>query len=382
MAPIKLVEWNIGWLNDLFKYDKDGNAQFLPDGCKTTHDSKVTVAKRREEIVGALNDLDADVVVMLEAPKWPKALELFFQQPDLNGHGNWKTHLQVTRYDKWKNTADPKVPPECQQEEPDQVDPQPGEKENADQNIGIAVRTDKGVFTQECFNNLHDTLPNDFDNFLEDIDDDGIKELYRFARSPLYVEIYPQNGAPFRLMGLHLKSKLVASAYEWSKWWATADANRRKILAETTHIRLDFLDPYLTDKLGNTPTSNIPLIVCGDINDGPGMDASEKRLLGSGVERLMGNVWIPELCLGNALFDTLDQKNKAALNFYPLYTTEFRDPIFNNVTQKEWIDHVLYTKAGAQAGTPWVSSAKIHKEIIDNHNEASDHYPVSVLVTS
>ncbi len=32
----------------------------------------------------------------------------------------------------------------------------------------------------------------------------------------------------------------------------------------------------------------------GDINDGPGLDASEKRLYGSGIERLMGTVWTPE----------------------------------------------------------------------------------------
>ena len=35
-----------------------------------------------------------------------------------------------------------------------------------------------------------------------------------------------------------------------------------------------------------------PLIVCGDIDDAPGLDASEKRLFGSGVERLVGAVWI------------------------------------------------------------------------------------------
>ena len=31
----------------------------------------------------------------------------------------------------------------------------------------------------------------------------------------------------------------------------------------------------------------------GDINEGPGLDASEKRLYGSGIERLMGTVWTP-----------------------------------------------------------------------------------------
>jgi hypothetical protein len=95
-------------------------------------------------------------------------------------------------------------------------------------------------------------------------------------------------------------------------------------------LRLGFLDPYLTDD----ETKSIPLIVCGDINDGPGLDASEKRLFGSAIERLMGMVWKPELCLHNALFDTLKDKDKANLNFSRIHTTSFKDPIFNNTCGK------------------------------------------------
>jgi hypothetical protein len=38
-------------------------------------------------------------------------------------------------------------------------------------------------------------------------------------------------------------------------------------------------------------------LVCGDINDGPGMDACEKWLFGNVVERFMVSVWKPALCL-------------------------------------------------------------------------------------
>jgi len=50
-------------------------------------------------------------------------------------------------------------------------------------------------------------------------------------------------------------------------------------------------------------TRDTPL-VCGDINDGPGLDASEKRFFGSRIGRLIGTVWKPEMCLRNALFDS------------------------------------------------------------------------------
>jgi endonuclease/exonuclease/phosphatase family metal-dependent hydrolase len=136
--------------------------------------------------------------------------------------------------------------------------------------------------------------------------------------------------------------------------------------------------------LTQAETAPIPLIVCGDINDGPGLDASEKRLFGSGIERLMGTVWKPELCLHNALFDSLKDKEKINLDFASITTASFQDPIFNNTWQREWIDHILYT---GNSGPPWVSQARVNTVMADKqpiwkkYKFASDHYPVSVLVT-
>src|ERR671914_753430 len=198
---------------------------------------------------------------------------------------------------------------------------------------------------------------------------------------PLYVQINPKDGNGFRVLGLHLKSKGIFGAYEWSKWWQIADANRRKILAQASQIRLRFLDPYMTD----SATKEIPLIVCGDINDGPGLDASEKRLFGSGIERLMGTVWRPELCLHNALFDSLQDEEQAELDFEAIATTSFQDPIFNNTWHEEWIDHVLYTESPDES---WVVNAKVHGRMPDGtpiwerFEHASDHYPVSAAVTT
>jgi hypothetical protein len=80
------------------------------------------------------------------------------------------------------------------------------------------------------------------------------------------------------------------------------------------------------------------------------MDASERRLFGSGIERLMGNIWQPGLCLGNALFDALKPKEQSELNLSSIYTTSYSDPIFNNVYQKDWIDHMLYSKQRESTG--------------------------------
>jgi hypothetical protein len=96
---------------------------------------------------------------------------------------------------------------------------------------------------------------------IPDTDNDDLKEQHKFDRRPLHAEIFPQVGKPFRILGLHLKSKGIFEAYEWSKWWEKADANRKKILAQATQIRVKFLDPFLADPA----TSGTPLIVCGDI---------------------------------------------------------------------------------------------------------------------
>jgi endonuclease/exonuclease/phosphatase family metal-dependent hydrolase len=344
MPKLKLIVWNMEWMNDLFVAG-NGPAEFRRDEEKPFHNQNSTVRGRRTDLAGVINDLAPDVVVAVEAPSRPEELGLFF---DLDVAGDWRVGLQVS----------------------------PGQS----QNIGIAIRTDTGRFADEPLKLCDTREDSSFDPFLEDTDNDGIKEQHRFERRPLYAEVTPKEGRPFRVLGLHLKSKGIFNAYEWSKWWETADANRKKLLAQTGRIRAGFLDPYLK----GDETREIPLIVCGDINDGPGMDACEKRLLGSAVERLMGRIWNPELCLGNALFDSLNAKDKEELDFSSIYTTSFRDPIFNNVYQQEWIDHILYSKC---RGGEWVTGGAVNQKMPDGvpiwkkYPHASDHFPVSVDVS-
>jgi endonuclease/exonuclease/phosphatase family metal-dependent hydrolase len=350
MSELKLVCWNMEWLNDLFKEDeKQGKTEkppvFRADGDKAAHNKDATVRQRRDALSGVLKELDPDIVVIIEGPSRASELKLFFDT-DL-APGTWETWLQDT----------------------------PGSV----QNVGIAVRTDTGKFESIPLTGFDAATRPELTGFDYDVDDDGIVEHYRFERWPLLVEIAPKGGMKFRVMGLHLKSKGIFGAYEWSKWWQVADANRRKILAQTSHLRFSFLDPHLTD----ASTKGIPIIVCGDINDGPGLDASEKRLYSSGIERLMGNVWRPELCLSNALFESLKPDDQKNLRFEKLATTRFSDPIFNDMYHEEWIDHILYS----HRSKAWVSSGAVHAMMADKkpiwvkYKHASDHYPVSVKLT-
>ncbi|MFD1143826.1 hypothetical protein ACFQ4C_22040 [Larkinella insperata] len=346
MEKLNVLLWNMEWMNDLF----DSSGTFRPDDAVPQHAPDTTVRTRRTQLSGVIAEIDPDVVIVVEGPNTDKELQLFF---DTDITGTWITKVQPTK--------------------------------GSSQLVGCAIRTDRGKFDAANPLKFFDTANKDqfpeFQPFDIDTEDDGVIERYRFERSPLYVELRTAGGHSVRFLGLHLKSKGIFDAYEWSKWWEVADANRRKLLAQATQIRLNFLNKYLL----NEDTRNIPLIVCGDINDGPGLDASEKRILGSGIERLMGTVWYPALCLGNALFDyCLTPADRLNLRFEKIYTTSFRDPIFNNTWHKEWIDHVLYSRNRPQ---PWVTSARIYTEmpdgrkIWDKYPHASDHMPVSVEIS-
>ncbi len=270
MSTVKLVIWNMEWMNDLFTAG-DGPASFREDDVTPQHSPKTTVRRRRDDLSGVLNELQGDIVVVVEGPNRSDELQLFF---DKDVEGEWKAHIQKTKQ---------------------QV-----------QNIGIAIRTDNGKFAEPPLEPFDTKEISAFEHFMIDIDDDGIEENYRFERLPLYTKVILASRKEFRILGLHLKSKGIFDAYEWSKWWQVADANRRKLLAQATQLRTGFIDPYLQSEESNS----IPLLVCGDINDGPGLDASEKRLFGSTIERLMGLVWFPELCLRNALFERLTAKER------------------------------------------------------------------------
>lgn len=340
MTAIRFMVWNMEWLNDLFAAGKP--ARFRPDAEKTAHGDSdaVTIAVRKAALRGVLTELAPDVVVVVEGPSELAELQLFFDDwmPDA-----WAVHLQKTA--------------------------------RSAQNVGIAVRKDPAKFAAAPITAVNTAVEGTFNDFIVDIDDDGVEESYRFERRPLYAHIHFANGKQVRVLGVHLKSKGIFSAYEWSRWWQVSDGNRRKILAQASHIRGKFIEPYLTD----AATKDIPLIVCGDVNDGPGLDASEKRLFGSGIERLMANVWRPDLSLRNALFDALPAKDQRDLDFASIATTSFKDPIFNNVYHREWIDHVLYTP---NAGGAWLKNARVAdtmpdgKKIWTKYRHSSDHSPV------
>ena len=245
-------------------------------------------------ITDVINALAPDIVVVVEAPNRQTELDHFFGSRRNSGfgqlNGSWRTHLQATH--------------------------------GSSQAIGIAWRTDTGFLDDDSIADLRSKNDACTRQFLIDVDGDGVREAYRFARQPLYVEVTPSKGKgnPFHVLGVHLKSKGVFTALEWGARWRRAEGNRRRIVAEALRLRRALIEPHLQ-------AGKVPLLVCGDINDGPGMDVGESKLRNSGIECLMGSVWRPRLVLRNAGFDQLGDKKKKNEDFGQLATRVLQIPL-------------------------------------------------------
>lgn len=361
MAEIKFAVWNMEWLNNLFTGGSNGAPSvFKDDDDFADRDKKVTIAKRKADIALGLAHIDADLMVIVEGPNKTEELQLLFDELAL---GEWQCFIQSSKSINGPGRTDMWSSSQC---------------------VGIAVRLDGNKFDAQTPMRIFDSMDENngaifeaSEPFWMDIGTDKIPEWFRFERRPAYAEIKLADGEIFRVVGLHLKSKGIFSAHEWSRWWAMADANRERLLAQCRQFRMEFLDGYLRDDA----TKDIPLIVCGDINDGPGFDTSEMKLKASGIETLMGSVWHPDLALGNALFDRLSDKDKKRLNFEDNSTTSFADPIFNHTYHRVWIDHILYSRNGHGQ---WVKDADILRQIGDDgpkYYQISDHYPVVAQIS-
>ena len=87
------------------------------------------------------------------------------------------------------------------------------------------------------------------------------------------------SGFGFRLIGAHLKSKAPHGVRTRDALMRLAIANRRKQLAQAIWLRA---------RIAHHLAEGTPLMLLGDLNDGPGLDAYEDLFGRSSVEIIMG----------------------------------------------------------------------------------------------
>lgn len=247
---MRLATYNVEWFANLF----DNEDQLMVDDELSGREG-VTRARQIEALGKVFTALDADAVMIIEAPNTGRrqntvhALEGFARAFDLRqnrallGFAN-ETHQEISllydpatievRHDPWGAET--------------------GKKGSAE-----APRFD-GVFRI-------------------DLDNDGSEDLVSFSKPPLEVAAKTAAGLSLRLIGAHLKSKAPRSEESHDAMMRSSIANRRKQLAQAIWLRA---------RIDAHRAAGEPVILMGDLNDGPGLDEFEDLFGRSSVEILLG----------------------------------------------------------------------------------------------
>ena len=225
-APFRLVSWNVEWFDRLFGDDRLD----LSEAWSARYE--VTRRQQAEAIAHVLRRLDADAVLVVEAPddgprrSTVKALEGFAAWAGLRAS---RTALGFPNHTRQE----------------------------------IALMHDPARVAARHAPGDHPGAP----RF------DGIHEESAWSKPPLELDLVTPLG-DLRLIGVHAKSKSTNGAAP-GETTQVAIANRRKQLAQCA---------WLAGRARARIVEGVPLIVAGDFNDGPGLDAFEALFGRSGVE--------------------------------------------------------------------------------------------------
>ena len=247
---MRIATYNVEWFNALFD---DQGGLLMDDRWSARHD--ITRAQQIEALGLVFTALDADAIMVIEAPDQNSrrasvpALETFARAFDLRA----KTAIIGFPNDTQQEIAllyDPYLMDVCHDPQGD-----PTGKKGASE----APRFD-GVFRI-------------------DLDIDATEDLVRFSKPPLELAVRTMGGFEFRMIGAHLKSKAPHGAVSEDDVMRLSIANRRKQLAQAIWLR---------QRIAAHLAEGTPLMLMGDLNDGPGLDEFERLFGRSSVEILMG----------------------------------------------------------------------------------------------
>ncbi|MEM9496644.1 MAG: endonuclease/exonuclease/phosphatase family protein [Pseudomonadota bacterium] len=207
--------------------------------------------------------------------------------------------------------------------------------------------------------------------FRIDLDVDAQRDQVRFSKPPLELVLRTRSGFGARLIGTHLKSKYPHGAATRDEAMRGAIANRRKQLAQALWLRAR-VDDHLS--------AGEPLVLLGDLNDGPGLDSFEELFGRSSVEIVMGEGGPAELRL-------FDPHARRALT-HPLAaqhsTARFYMPDEERYLQA-LLDYIMISPQLVEYDTKWRIWHPFDDpgcfgvpELREALLVASDHFPVSL----
>ena len=340
---MRIATYNVEWFASLF----DENDVLLEDGGWSGRHN-VTRARQTEALGTVFQALDADAIMIIEAPNTGttqstvRALETFAAQFSLRqnkaliGFANDTQQEIALLYDPEKTD----------------VFHDPQGEEASPEGSRDAPRFD-GVFRL-------------------DVNVDDQPDTIIFSKPPFEAALVPKEGSPIRLIGVHAKSKAPHGARSPQEEVRISIANRRKQLAQCIWIR------QRVDKVLEAGDS---LIVLGDFNDGPGLDEYEKLFGRSGVEIVLGE----NATDAKALFDphasaALTHRRttvRTSARFYNHRSKTYLNALLDYVMLSD--DLVKHHNPAWRIWHPFddpacFADADLRMALLD----ASDHFPVSV----
>ncbi len=239
---MRLATYNVEWFDALFA---DDGTLLADGGWSARHD--VTRISQIEALGQVFTAMQADAVLIVEAPDTNR------RRSTSRALGNFAEAFGLRTCEVVTGFAN-----DTQQE--------------------LALLYDPDVLTA-----LHD--PRDsgaprFDTeFHIDLDIDADEDRVVFSKPPLELMVETARGTRLRLIGAHLKSKAPHGASGRDEIMRLSIANRRKQLAQAIWLR-HRIEAHLDE--------GTHVIVAGDLNDGPGLDAYEDLFGRSSVEIVLG----------------------------------------------------------------------------------------------
>ena len=242
---MRIATYNVEWFNALF----DDNDSLCRDGLWSSR-FKVTRAEQADALGVVFHALDADAVMVIEAP------DASAKRSTVVALENFAAHYGLRCREAVMGFAN-----DTKQE--------------------IALLYDPDVMSAR-----HTPRPGTGDvprfdgTYAIDLDIDSTEDQVAFSKPPLELSLETKGGFAFQMIGVHLKSKAPHGAKSEKDVARIGIANRRKQLAQAVWLRA---------RINQVLSEGSPLVVLGDLNDGPGLDVFEDLFGKSSVEIVLGD---------------------------------------------------------------------------------------------
>lgn len=325
MSQLKLVTWNVEWMNNLFS----NNAP----------KQDVESQTRLGQISSVISDLAPDILVILEGPNDIAEMQSFVN--DFLGG----SYIFVRGSLRERHPV--------------------ADRAYADTQMNWILYRKNGNLSHMPIQNTEKIGP--FKDWKTTIHPAIGEETFFHHRLPVEIDLTFNDGnvtlEPIKIFGLHPKSKKASDAP------GSAAENRRILLAQAINIR-DYIDSILD----NEPDK--PIVICGDMNDGIGLDPFEYHLGGDFASIITGTVRKPHQLFTNAcavqIVENIENPGKN-------YTLQFSK---GGKIRKLIIDHLMFSpRFKSDSVSLDTNSGRIRNDILITYPESSDHAPVEATIT-